>query len=144
MLEMIQLKLNRLVLSNNLFLLDSYYCCMDILCEYNFLRNYYNITCKRFYVYAQLKALKQNLLVKQLLQRRQKPSIISESHHELGQLLRHQNNDNVIDFVVTNTDRLEHKVYNGSIGQEDEDHNSQKQQLKQKRKQEMLERNRYL
>lgn len=108
-----------------------------------FLRNNNNITCIRFYVHAQLKALKQNLLVKQLLQRRQKPPLISESDHDLGQLMQHQNNDNGIDFVVTDTERLEHEDYNSSNGQEDEDHNSQKQQLKQKRKQEMLERNRY-
>jgi len=117
---------------------------MNILCEYNSLRNNYNIICKRFYVHAPLKALKQNLLVKQLLQRCQKPPLISESHHEFDQLLQHQNNDNDIDFVVTDTDKLENEDYNSSNGQEDEDHNSQKQQLKQKRKQEMLERNRYL
>jgi len=81
--------------------------------------------------------------VKQLLQRRQKPPLISESNRELGQVLQHQNNENDIDFVVTDTDRLEHEDYNSSNGQEDEDHNSRKQQLKQKRKQEMLERNRY-
>lgn len=86
-------------------------------------------------------ALKQNLLVKQLLQRHQKPSIISESHHELDQLLQQQKNDNNIDFVVKNTDRLEHENYSGN-GQEDEDYNSRKQYQKQKRKQEMLERNR--
>lgn len=81
--------------------------------------------------------------MKQLLQRRQKPPLISESDHELGQLLQQRNNDNEIDFVVTDTDRLEHEDYNSSNGQEDDDLNSQKQQLKQKRKQEMLERNRY-
>jgi len=80
--------------------------------------------------------------VKQLLQRHQKPPLISESHHELGQLLQHQNNDNNIDFVVTETNNLEHEKNSGN-GLEDEDHNSRKQQLKQKRKQEMLERNRY-
>ncbi|CAH1731026.1 unnamed protein product [Aphis gossypii] len=84
-------------------------------------------------------ALKQNLLVKQLLQRRQKPPLITESRDKLDQLLQQQNND--ID-IVTNIDRLEHENYN-SNGQEDEDSNNQKQQqLKQKRKQEMLERNR--
>jgi len=90
-----------------------------------------------------LKALKQNLLVKQMLhQRRQKPSLISESHYELGQPVQHQNNDNDINFVVTETNKLEHTVYSGN-GQEDKDHNSRKQQLKLKQKQEMLERNRY-
>lgn len=108
------------------------------------LRNNNIITCICFYVHSQLKALKQNLLVKQLLQRRQKSPLISESDHELGLLLQHQNNDNDIDFVVTDTDRLENEDYNSSNGQEDEDHNSRKQQLKQKQKQEMLERNRYM
>ncbi|XP_025196804.1 anaphase-promoting complex subunit cdh1-like [Melanaphis sacchari] len=83
-------------------------------------------------------ALKQNLLVKQLLQRRQKSPLITENCDKLGQLLQQQNNDI---GIVTNTDRLEHENYN-SNDQEDENCNSRKQQLKQKRKQEMLERNR--
>uniref|UniRef100_A0A2S2NCC5 BZIP domain-containing protein n=1 Tax=Schizaphis graminum TaxID=13262 RepID=A0A2S2NCC5_SCHGA len=82
--------------------------------------------------------LKQNLLVKQLLQKHQKPPLITESHDKIGQLLQQQNKD--ID-IVTNIDRIEHEKYN-SNDQEDEDCNSRKQQLKQKRKQEMLERNR--
>jgi len=88
-----------------------------------------------------LKALKKNLLVKQLLQRRQKPPLITESRDKLGQLLQQQNNDI---NNITNIDRLEHENYN-SNGQEDGDSNDQKQQQqKQKRKQEILERNRYL
>jgi len=75
-------------------------------------------------------------------QRRQKLPLISESHHELGPLLQHRNNDKDIDFVVTETNKLEHAVYCVN-GQEDKDHNNRKQQMKQKRKQEILERNRY-
>lgn len=107
------------------------------------MKNNNNIICIWFYVHTQLKALKQNLLVKQMLQkRRHKPPIISESHHELGPLLQHRNNDYGIDFIIKDTNKLEHAVYDVN-GLEDKDHNSRKQQLKLKQKQEMLERNRY-
>jgi len=78
-----------------------------------------------------------------MLQKRlHKPPIISESHHELGPLLQNRNNDYDIDFVITDTNKLEHAAY-GVNGQKDKDPNSRKQQLKLKQKQEMLERNRY-
>jgi len=81
----------------------------------------------------ELKALKQNLLEKKL---RHKPPLVSENHHEL--LPQNTN----IDFVVSNTDKLKHEDY-GTSSQGVEDYNIRKQQLKEKRKQEMLEKNRY-
>lgn len=78
--------------------------------------------------------------MKQLLQRREKPSLVSENNHKSSQLLQQESD---IDFVVTNTDTLEHEDY-GDNSAEDDDYSGQKQQQKQKRKEEMLERNRYL
>lgn len=76
------------------------------------------------------KVLKQNLLVKQLMQNQPK---LTEIHHKNNQ----QNND--IDIVTAITFKPSDKLHNDNICNDDD---CQRKQLT--KKQELLERNRYL